>query len=138
MERGTLKLSFTEEIEGSGSVDVDVAAGGYAGSSCALLETAEIEAFAKAICEYPPASSGQCFLKGSRFDAGLSISVCPINSRGHLAVTVCLWGNRQGLPTRIELELVTAYEALAKFGRDILSLMKNEIEMAILEEEAVL
>jgi hypothetical protein len=138
MERGTLKLYFKEEIEGCGTVDADVAAGGYAGSSCALLNTAEIEAFAKAICEYPPASSGRCYLEGSRFDAGLSISVCPINSRGYLAVTVCLWANRQGLPMKIEVELVTAYEALAKFGRDLLSLIKNEIEMAVLEEEAVL
>lgn len=138
MERGTLKLYFTEEAEGCGTVDADVAAGNYAGTSCALLNTAQIEAFAKAISEYPLPAPGRCCLEGSLGDSGLSISVCPVNSRGYLGVTVSLWATRQGLPMKVDLELLTTYEPLAKFGRDLLSLVKNEFETAVLEEEAMI
>lgn len=135
MERGILRLYYSEEVS---TLDAEVAAGNYSGTSWSVFDTGQLEQFAKAISEYPLPGSDRCCLKQSLGETGVHITARPLNSRGHLGVQGRLWSDRQGLPMKVEIELLVTYAALERFSRDLLSLTKGETDVAVLEEEAVL
>ena len=71
----------------------------------------------------------------------LAIEVYPVNHRGHIGVQVRLgeevWDhNRPEQRHQVQLELLTTYEPLARFGRSLLALAKGSVALATLEGEA--
>lgn len=68
----------------------------------------------------------------------LTLKVYPIDCTGHLGVQVRiateLWNDtRSESQHKVELEIMTSYEPLAKFSRDLKSLVEGRIKEAVLE-----
>ena len=71
----------------------------------------------------------------------VGIEVYPVNHRGQIGVQVRLgeevWDhNRPEQRHKVQLELLTTYEPLARFGRSLLALATGSVALATLEGEA--
>jgi len=150
MRHGFLKLEFANHGCGMGELFAQAEAGGFAGKSAAYFDIAAIERFATAISEYPLPERSRCSLAsgfGLRApepleQEHLGIEVYPIDLRGHIGVQVRmatpLWNEtRPDSQQTAKLELLTTYEPVAKFSRDLLALISGTAEEAVLEEEAI-
>jgi hypothetical protein len=145
MPRSYLQLRFANDGDATGELFARAEAGGFAGESSAYFNTDRIEKFASDILAFPPSE-----LKRQEIASGfgdedtlerehLAIAVYPIDvRRGYVGVRVRLaskaWRDArpdsQGI-TR--LEIVTTYEPLSRFSRDLVALVKGNIREALLE-----
>lgn len=148
--RGFLKLGFADDGYGTGELYAEAETRGFSGRSAAYFDIEEIKEFAKSISEYPLPERRRCSLAsgfgskspGELNQEHLSIEVYPIDSRGHIGVQVRMatpiWPEERLDSQRVaKLELLTTYEPIGRFGRDLLALMEGKADQAVLEEEAV-
>jgi hypothetical protein len=148
MRQGFLKLAFADDGYGTGELSAEAETAGFAGRTSAYFDIFRIKEFANAISGYPLPERHHCSLAsgfGPRapeplHQEHLSIEVYPIDSRGHLGVQVRmatpLWNDtRPDSQRTAKLELLTTYEPIAKFSRDLLAVLEGTAEEAILEEE---
>ena len=117
----------------------------------AWFSISELQDFAAAICMFPilegnsPSIAGGFLKKDGRGELEqehLALKVYPIARKGHLGVQVkiatALWNDaRPESQHKVELEIVTSYEPLVKFSRDLKSLVEGRIKEAILDSDLV-
>ena len=150
MGRGFLRVCFALESEGVCTLFAEAAADGFAGRASGLFNTANVKQFARAISEYPLPPRDKCSLStgfGSlSADAieqeHLGIEVYPTDTRGHIGIQVrmatLVWPEtRVDAQKSTKLELRTTYEPIRRFAHDLLALIEDTIDEALIEEEPV-
>jgi hypothetical protein len=143
MRQGYLRLRFDNEV---GELFARAQADGFSGEGSAYFNIDEIEKFAIALGAFPlrsPAISGG-FLE--RDGAGnlkehLGISLYAIDSRGHIRVQVRMSTTEHPGDTRPEsrhaatVEIMTTYEPLSKFSRQLRALLRGDVAEIRLDGE---
>jgi hypothetical protein len=150
MSKSHLRLRFGNDGAGSGELFARASADGFAGEGSAYFNIDEIERFAVAISAFPlsdverPSLSSGFVKKDSsgEIEEHLGISVYTIDGRGHIGVQV-----RMASPIRrdtrldsqkiAKLEIVTSYEPLSKFSKDLTALMRGTVAEVRLDGEEV-
>jgi hypothetical protein len=149
MQHGSLKLRFYDDGDGTGNLSVEAVAKGYTGTGTAYFGIDKIEQFAGSISKFPLAES-DCFFISGGFGAGdgcpeqehVGVEIYPIDGRGHIGVQVRLatpvWPlTRPKSQSIVRLEIITTYEPLATFSRDLLALVRGKTSEVMLEGEMV-
>ena len=140
-------LRFEDDGDWTGKLLAQAAARGFSGEGGAWFGITELQDFAAAVGMFPipeehPPFIDAGFVKkdgsGELEQEHLAIKVYPIDHRGHLGVQVRiateLWrDDRPESQHKVELEILTSYELLGRFSRDLLALVEGRIEEAILE-----
>ena len=143
---GRLSLRFEDDDDGTGKLLAQAASDGFSGEGGAWFSTRGLQEFADAISTFPIADENRPSIAGGFWKNGgleqvlLSLKVYPIDRRGHVGVHVTIaterWRDeRPESQQKVELEIVTGYEPLAKFSRDLKALVEGRINEAILENE---
>jgi hypothetical protein len=149
MERAFLRLTFADDHDGTGKLTAEAAVEGFAGKGSAYFGISQLEKFAIAISDFPlPDTQSTRIASGfwSKAERGkleqehLGIDVYPVNSRGYIGIQVRMaTEHRQGMRADSQkfakIEIITTYEPLATFGRDMLALLKGRVDEAKLEGE---
>jgi hypothetical protein len=144
-----IKLRFVNDDDGTGKLLAQAIAGGFAGEGGAYFSIEEIEQFAKSIATFPlpvdprPSLAGGFYRKdgSEQLDQEhLGIVVYPIGGRGHIGLQVRIadevWDhNRKEERRQVQLEIITTYEPLARFSRQIQSVVRGTAVEAALEGE---
>lgn len=140
MPGGLLELSFSPDDEWSGFLTARAEANGFAGAGRAYFNNDELLAFAASLQEFPmkgrptvrggyPASART----GAREEVHLELTCYPVSGRGHIGVEVRLGSH--GVTHAVTLQIVTVYEPLARFAKELRSLVNGEREEAVLRGE---
>jgi len=146
---GRLSLRFEDDGDGTGKLLAQAASGEFSGEGSAWFSISELQGFAEAIAMFPiseknpPSIVGGFWKKdgsGGLEQEHLALKVYPIDCRGHLGVQVRiateLWPDvRPESQHKVQLEIITTYEPLAKFSRVLLALAEGRIKEAILESD---
>jgi len=149
MEHGFLRLRFEDDGDGTGKLFAEARIGGFAGGSAAYFGIERLREFAGAIAEFPLPDRTRCSIAGGFFSKHrrghleqehLSIEVYPVDRRGHIGVQVRmateLWpGTRTDSQKSAKLEIITTYEPIAKFSKDLVGLLSGSVKEATLEGE---
>lgn len=151
MSRSYLRLRFDDDGDGTGKLLARAEAGGFAGEGGAYFAISEIEEFAKAICTFPlPNKDKRLSIAGgfwSKEPNGeldqehLGITVFALDGqRGYIAIQVRIatevWpGSPPKAKKTANIEVVTTYEPLARFSKDLMALMHGKTSEALLEGE---
>ena len=145
MRHGFLTLCFSDDRDGTGTLDVEAEVDGYSGRSHAYFNKDEIERFAVALSQYPLPGDRCCSLtsgfgesQSKLAEEHVGIDVYPVNRRGYIGIQVrmatAVWGETRPQSQRIaQLEIVTTYEPLAQFSKDLLALLNGTASEATLE-----
>ena len=145
MRNGFLKLRFSNDGDGTGKLLVEAEADGYAGKSGAYFYVDTLKSFPAAIGQFPlpdgaelSISGGFGETRGKREQEHVGIDVYLIDQRGHIGIQVRMatevWDE-----TRVEsqkaakLEIMTTYEPLAKFSKELLTVFNGSASEATLE-----
>ena len=144
----SLRLQFSDDGDGSGELTASVSANGFAGVGGAWFGVQELIGFARSLAAYPleqpaPALVGGFFTKESPpilEHEHLGIGVYPVGTRGQVGVQVRiateLWGDdRPERQHMLRAEVLTTYERLGQFSRDLLSVIDGSLREATLERE---
>jgi hypothetical protein len=149
MERAFLRLTFTDDHDGTGELTAEAAVEGFAGKGSAYFGISRLEEFALAISKFPLPDRQSTRIAGgfwSQAERGqleqehLGLDVYPVDSRGYIGVQVRMAtehyrGMRADSQKFAKIEIITTYEPLAMFSRDMLSLLKGRVGEAKLEGE---
>lgn len=147
--QGRLILRFDDDGDGTGKLLAQASSSGFSGEGGAWFSKAELQDFAEAIAMYPivegdstkiaagfPKEDGSSDLEQEH----LAIMVYPIDRTGHLGIQVRIateiW--KQTRPESqhlVRLEIMTSYEPLAKFSRDLKSLIEGRLAEAVLDAD---
>ena len=147
--QGRLLLRFEDDGDGTGKLLAQAASEGFSGEGGAWFSISELQDFAEAIRMFPiPEGSRPCiaggFLKkdgsGALEQEHLALKAYPIDRKGHLGIQVRiateLWNDaRPESQHKVELEIITSYEPLLRFSRDLKALAEGRIKEAILEND---
>ena len=147
--QGRLSLRFEDDGDGTGKLLAQATSGGFAGEGGAWFSTSELQDFAEAVGMFPIPEGNSPYIVGGflKKDGNgdleqehLALKIYPIDRRGHLGVQVRiateLWSDaRPESQHKVELEIVTSYEPLAKFSRDLKSLVEGRIKEAVLDSD---
>lgn len=137
---------FDDDGDGTGELFVEAYSKGFSGISSAWFNKTELLDFAKSLSIYPlsnknpPKISGGFWkkdVKGELEHEHLAISVYPIDGKGNLGIQVRLatelWNEeRPESQHLVRLEILTSYNALESFSKEIIALLNNNIEKAVL------
>jgi hypothetical protein len=149
MSHGFLKLTFQDDGDGAGKLLVEAQASGFAGRSGAYFDKTHLEGFARAIGELPLPDSHRCCI-ASGFGSGekpgeleqehVGIELYPADQRGHIGIQVRLatefWPDTRPKSRKaVVLEVITTYQALADFSRDLVALLQGRAADALLRGE---
>jgi hypothetical protein len=150
MRHGVLKLRFDNDGDGTGKLSVEADADGYSGKASAYFDISEIEKFGASASRFP-LSDSDCFSISGGFGATrdkleqehIGIDIYPIDRRGHIGVQVRMatptWQDtRPKSQSAVRLEIITTYEPLARFSKDLLALVAGTVSLATLEGEMLL
>ncbi len=153
MTRNYLRLRFLDDGDGTGKLLACAEAGGFRGESGAYFGVEELKNFANAISLFPLPSndkrlsiaSGFCKKDGSgELDQEhLAISVYAADARrGYIVVQIRMatevWeSTRPESQMAAKIEVVTTYEPLSRFSKDLLSLLDGRVREALLEGETI-
>jgi hypothetical protein len=146
-----LKLTFYDDNDGTGELTAEACADGYTGTGSAYFGIDELKHFAKAIAEFPLPERTRCQIAGGFYSKEvrgklehehLGIDVYPVDHRGHIGIQVRaatqLWQDmRPDSQKTAKVEIITSYEPLAKFSRQLLALIAGKIREATLEGETL-
>jgi hypothetical protein len=100
-----------------------------------------------ALSQYPLPKDQPCSLTGGFAESRgqpsqehVGIDAYPVNRRGYIGMQVRMatpdWGETRPESQRIaQLEIVTTYEPLGRFSRDILAMLSGTLDAATLEGE---
>jgi hypothetical protein len=149
MPRSYVRLTFDNDDDGTGKLLARAEARGFAGEGGAHFSIPQLEAFAASLLAFPlpsdtsPSIAGGFWSNANRGELDqehLAIGVYPLDKTGHLGVQVRmatqLWQEqRPQSQSATKLELVTTYEALARFSHAITALVRGTTKEAILEGE---
>jgi len=149
MQNGYLKLAFRNDGDGTGKLLVKAEAGGYSGASGAYFDIGHIQEFAGAVSEFPLPEISRCSLASgfcSKQKPGVleqehvGIDIYPIDHRGHIGVQVRMatemWNDtRLRSQKTAKVEIITTYEPIARFSKDLLALLNGTISEALLAGE---
>jgi hypothetical protein len=147
MRHGFLTLGFSDDGYGTGELDVEAEVDGYSGRSHACFNKDEIERFAVALSQCPLPKDQPCSLTGGFGESPgqpaqehVGIDAYPVNRRGYIGIQVSMatpvWSETRPESQRIaQLEIVTTYEPLGKFSRDILAMLSGKVDAATVEGE---
>jgi len=151
MCHGFLTLTFRDDGDGTGKLSAEAEAGGYSGKSGAYFDVARIQEFAGAISEFPLPELSRCSLAsgfwskevpGALEQEHLGIEIYPVDHRGHIGVQVRMateiWNDtRPKSHKAAKLEIITTYEPLAKFSKDLLAMLSGTASEATLAGEVL-
>jgi hypothetical protein len=146
MRNGYLKLSFRDDGDGTGKLVVEAAAGGYSGASGAYFDIGHVQEFARAIAEFPLPDVSRCALVsgfGSKQKPGeleqehVGIEVYPVDHRGHIGIQVrmatAMWSDtRRRSQKKAKVEIITTYQPIARFSKDLLAMLNGSSSEATL------
>jgi hypothetical protein len=151
MRHGFLKLRFSDDGDGTGKLLAQANVQGFAGVGGAYFNIDKLKEFAAAISKFPLGKGQRCGI-ASGFASRkapheleqehLGIDVYPINVRGYIGIQVrtateLRQGMRSDSQKSAKLEIITTYEPLAKFSRELLLLLDGTISEAMLEGEQI-
>jgi hypothetical protein len=145
--QGRLSLRFMDDGDGTGELMAQASSNGFCGEGSARFSTERLLEFAEAITAFPipkdnpPHIAGGFFEKdgsGELAQEHLALKVYPVNRRGHLGVQVriatALWnGHRPESRHAVKLEIITNYEPMVQFSRDLKALVEGQSREVILE-----
>jgi hypothetical protein len=141
-----LTARYLDDGDGTGKLIVRVEANGFAGESGAYFSQQQIETFAAQLTEFPlkdrPTLSGGFYSKttpGVLEQVHVALAVYPADRTGRIGVNVRLatefWpGTRPESQHAVTLEILTGYEPLLRFSRELAQLVKGATESATLTE----
>ena len=144
----SIRFQFEPDDDGTGKLVITGAAHGFAGVGAAWFNAADVESFASKLATYPLAESGVAIAGGFFDDRArdapsqehLGVKVYRVGSRGQVAIQVRL-ATEVREDTRPEsrhathLELLTSYERLGRFARDLVAVVKGEKQAAVVDGE---
>lgn len=139
-------LAVEHEPEGSldiGLLRVRASSQGFSGSSSAYFNDSRVLAFAGELDGYPldsPVSigSGLGDTDAGTYEEHVGIVVRQVSVLGQLSIVVHLaepWPARADAHCDVRLELLTSYEQIRAFGRDLTRVVKGELDRAHLAGE---
>jgi hypothetical protein len=153
MTSNYLRLRFQDDGDGTGKLIARAEADGYSGEGSAYFNIDRLEEFAKAIGAFPLPSSderrsitggfGKKDGDGDWEHEHLGIAVYPADAlRGYIGIQVRMatevWqATRPESQKTARIEVVTTYEPLSRFSRDLLSLLNGTIKEALLEGQSI-
>jgi hypothetical protein len=151
IDRDALELRFDADTDGTGELLATVRFQGFAGRGGAWFSISQLEEFADAIAVFPiqnekrPAIAGGFWsndAQGKLEEEHLAIAVYPVGGRGQVGVLVRLstelWeGDRTDSQATIKVELLTTYQPLADFAKQLHLLVHGEVETATLFAEVL-
>lgn len=133
---GILRMWIKAEGDGTGELFAEFDAGGFSGRSSAWFQLSHLADQAKKFAQYPLLSGNKPCISGGFWNNDatkieqehLHISAYPTNTRGDIALFVMLAvprddPNRPGLLCSASVEINASYEQMAKFSRDLESLI---------------
>jgi hypothetical protein len=147
MRHGFLTLGFSDDGDGTGALDVEAEVDGYSGRSHAYFNKDEVRRFALALSQYPIPGNQSCSItsgfgesRGKPAQEHVGIDAYPVNRRGYVGIQVRMatevWTETRPESQRItQLEIVTTYEPLARFSKDLLAMLDGTAPAATLEGE---
>jgi hypothetical protein len=146
MRPGYLKLKFSDDGDGTGKLLVEAQAGGYAGKSGAYFNADELRRFAAAVADFPLPGDGKLSIRGGYFgekgakleQEHVGIDLYPIDQRGHIGVQVRMATELQNearseSQKAAKVEIVTSYEPLARFSKQLLAVINGAASEAKLD-----
>ena len=147
--QGKLILRFDDDSDGTSELLAEANSNGFAGKGGAYFSVSHLEDFADEIAAFPLPEKDFPEIAGGfgKQDAPdelaqehLAISVYPIDRNGHLGVQVRiateLWNDaREKSQHSVRLEILTTYEPIAKFSKELKALMRGRIKEAVLESD---
>ncbi len=151
MSRTYLRLRFRNDGDGTGKLLARAEADGFAGEGSAYFNTSAIEEFAEAIGAFPLPSQDPRLSIASGFsrlerhdgveDEHLAITVYLADAqRGYIGIQIRMateaWQNTRAQSQKTaRIEVLTTYEPLSKFSKDLLALLHDKTDEALLEGE---
>jgi hypothetical protein len=149
MPSSYLRVRFQDDGDGTGELRVRAEAEGFSGEGSAYFNTEELEEFANALAAFLlPTEDKRRYIAGgfwSKEQRGkldqehLGISVYPADAlRGYIGFQVRMatqaWpGTRPESKKQAVVEVVTTYEPLSKFAKDLIAVLNGSIEEAFLQ-----
>lgn len=131
---GELKLTYTRDDEPnrSGDLNAVVQVGDFQGYAQTYVAEESLSDFAGLLATYPMPKQGVTF-KGLR---DIRITVTPLNSRGHLRVSVELSQDlANGVTQQANLQLVSDYAGIGSFREALLAMLAGSASEAVLVGE---
>lgn len=148
-----LRLRFLDDRDGTGELRARAEVDGFSGESGAYFNLNELESFAESLREFPLPAKDQRRLISGGFGNNqdpkqmqqehLAISVYPVDAkRGYVGIQVRMatpvWPDtRPESQKQATIELLTTYEPLAKFSRDLVSVLRGSLKEALIEGESL-
>ena len=143
-----LSLRFDDDHDGTGKLTARASVDGFSGEGQAYFDVQTLKEFARSLRAYPlPEHDDQRSIASGfgdpknlpRLDQEhIGISVYPIGRRGHIGIHIrlatALWpGWRPESQQRAVMELVTTYEPLAQFSKDLELALRDTKQEALLK-----
>ena len=149
MTEDSLHLCFDPDADGTGKLLARVHVRGFAGTGGAYFSVQQIDKFSESLSTFPlppiehPTLAGGYWsrdIKTRLEQEHLAITAYPVGSRGQVGVQVRIAtelerGVRPNSQAVAKLELLTTYERLARFAKQLRSLAHGEASEAVLEAE---
>jgi hypothetical protein len=141
-----IRMTFSSDDDGTGELTVTAGAQGFAGVGSAWFNADDLEAFASRLAEYPLSHPMPAIAGGWGNEPGVlsqehvGISTYPVGSKGQIGVQVRLatpeLETDSALSRRaVQLEVLTTYERLGRFARQLGAMIRGEVPEAVLEAE---
>jgi hypothetical protein len=147
-----IRLRFADDGDGTGKLLARAEADGFAGEGGAYFNIETLEEFATALAVFPMPSEDKRRSISSGFGGRgetleqehLGISVYPADARrGYVGIQVRM-ATEIWQETRPEsgkhaiVEVVTTYEPLSKFSKDLIAVLRGSMKEALLEGQNIL
>jgi hypothetical protein len=147
-----LRLRFDDDGDGTGKLLARAEADGFAGEGGAYFNVSKIEDFANAIGIFPLPSQDKRLSISSGFGSNehgqleqehLGIAVYPADARrGYIGIQVRMatevWKETRPESKKMAVvEVVTTYEPLSKFSKDLIALLHGKIKEAVLQGQSI-
>jgi hypothetical protein len=123
-----LRLTFAPDEDGNdyGWLDVSVRADGFIAHAGTLVRTDQLADFAGALATYPIGPDAGITLATKITGDDVRITVVPLNSRGHLEVSVALSHHGQQLTQTAKISVVSDYADLETFRLQLTRIIAGE------------
>jgi hypothetical protein len=149
-----LRIRFLDDKDGSGKLLVRAQVDGFSGESGAYFNVDDLEAFAESLMVFPlPAYDSRRAISGGfgtlpgrdempQEHVGISVYLAD-RQRGYIGIQVRMatevWPQtRPESKKQASVEILVTYEPLAKFGRDLLSVVRGSLDEAVVPGETSL
>jgi hypothetical protein len=128
-----LTLSWFAEGDGTGELTVSFVGRGFSGSASAWFGVDDIIAKANAFAAYPLTCAPPALRGGLLTSDSIFLSIRPVGCRGNLILAVKLRdlrsvSNEIDVCLAAEVELLTAYQDVAEFSKNLIRLAQGDCE----------